>query len=476
MSRFYLTTTLPYVNSAPHIGFGMELVTADVICRTHQLQGDEVVFNTGTDEHGQKIFEAAQTAGQEIHQYVDGNAQSFHDLIKLLNTSSTHFIRTSQPEHYLAAQEFWRRCDKNGDIYKASYESLYCVGCELEKQLSDLVDDHCPLHPHLEIQKRAEENYFFRFSRYQQPLLDLYQKQNPFVLPVEKQTEITAFVQGGLKDFSISRLKSKLSWGVPVPDDDDHVMYVWFDALVGYISGLGWPDDTTVFDQFWPGVQIAGKDNLRQQSAMWQAMLLSAGLPPSRQILINGFISIDGQKMSKSLGNVISPTQLLERYGKDGARFLLIAITPVAGDIDISWTKLDSIYQNYLANGLGNLVSRLSKLAQLAHLTGSQLANQPNHDVVRNQVWSLITKYQFSDLMQTIDREIRAIDLELTLTKPWQLSGTAQSQKVTALITQLLDLVRGLEPIIPSTSQTILDHFATDQIADIKPLFERLKS
>ncbi len=475
MSRFYLTTTLPYVNSTPHIGFGMELVTADVICRTHVLQGDEVIFNTGTDEHGQKIFDAAQAAGQEVHQYVNQNAQAFHDLIKLLNISTTHFIRTSQPNHYLAAQEFWRRCDQNGDIYKANYVSLYCVGCELEKQLSDLVDNHCPLHPQLEIQKRDEENYFFRFSKYQQPLLDLYKNQADFVIPAEKQKEIVAFVKTGLHDFSISRLKSKLSWGIPVPGDDDHVMYVWFDALINYISTLGWPDDQVVFDQFWPVVQIAGKDNLRQQAAMWQAMLLSAGLTPSRQILINGFISIDGQKMSKSLGNVIAPDQLVERYGQDGARFLLIAIGPIAGDIDLSWAKLDTIYQSYLANGLGNLVSRLAKLAQLSHLTGPQIVHRiPNP--IRDQLWSTITSYHFTDLTQIIDQAIRAIDLELTLTKPWQLSGQAQVDKVTDLILQLLGLVVGLQPLMPVTCQKILTHFTADQITPIQPLFERLKS
>ncbi len=474
MSRFYLTTTLPYVNSAPHIGFGMELVAADVICRTHALLGDQVIFNTGTDEHGQKIFDAAQAAGQEVHQYVDRNAQSFHDLIDLLNISTTHFIRTSQPSHYLAAQEFWRRCDQNGDIYKANYQSLYCVGCELEKQLSDLVDGHCPLHPGLDIQKRDEENYFFRFSKYQQPLLDLYQRQSPFVLPEEKQTEITAFVQSGLKDFSISRLKSKLAWGIPVPGDDAHVMYVWFDALINYISTLGWPEEKTEFDQFWPGVQIAGKDNLRQQSAMWQAMLLSAGLAPSRQILINGFISIGGQKMSKSLGNVISPDQLVERYGQDGARFLLIAIGPVAGDIDISWDKLNLIYQNYLAHGLGNLVSRLAKLAQIAQLTGPQITASPL-TTTRDKLLSLITQYRFTDWLQLVDQSIRAIDLELTLTKPWQLTGQDQSEKVLALVVQLLDLVSGLQPVMPTTCQNIGLHLSADHIADIKPLFEGLK-
>lgn len=339
--HFYLTTTLPYVNAEPHIGFALEIVAADVICRFQRLQGKEVVFNTGTDEHGQKIFQKAVEAGLDPQTYCDQYAAKFSDLKKMLNLSYTHFIRTTDADHIAAAQEFWLRCQANGDIYKKQYQIKYCVGCELEKTDSELVDGHCPLHPNLELEVIEEENYFFTFSKYQEALLKLYQEKPDFVRPSGKQKEIASFVAQGLQDFSISRLKEKMPWGIDVPGDETQVMYVWFDALVNYISTLGWPDGQE-FKDFWPGMQVAGKDNLRQQSAMWQAMLLSAGVAPSEQILINGFISVDGQKMSKSLGNVISPKQMVERYGQEAARFLLINLGPFGGDMDVSWEKFDT--------------------------------------------------------------------------------------------------------------------------------------
>ncbi len=472
MPDFYLTTTLPYVNNVPHIGFGMEILAADVIARTHQLLGDKVVFNTGTDEHGQKIWDAAHKENLDVKAYVDKYAQNFQDLISLLNIATTHFVRTTDPHHIEATQVFWTKCQKAGDIYKAKYETLYCVGCEMEKQLSDLVENHCPLHPNQELEKRQEENYFFRFSKYQQALVDIYQKNPDFVLPASKHKEITAFVAAGINDFSISRLKEKMSWGIPVPGDKDHVMYVWFDALVNYISTLGWPDQLDIYQRFWPGTQIAGKDNLRQQAAMWQAMLLSAGLPPSRQILINGFISIDGQKMSKSLGNIITPAQLVQRYGVDATRLLLIALGPVDDDIDFNLSKLDQIYNNLLVNGLGNLVSRLAKLSQLAAVGGADIGalNQG----FAQQLYQLIASYQFKSVITLIDEKIREIDTQLNQTKPWTLQGEDQKECVIKLVALLLALVAGLTPLVPQAVAKIQDHFAQAKIVAINPLFTRI--
>jgi len=320
---FFITTTLPYVNGTPHVGFAMEIIEADVLARYQAQTGAEVVFNTGTDEHGVNIYRKALELGKEPQQYVNEMAETFKNLKPLLDLSFTHFARTTDSHHIVAAQEFWRRCEQAGDIYKKDYKIKYCTGCELEKTESELNDDgRCLLHPSKEIETIEEENYFFRWSKYQEPLLKLYQDNPHFVVPEKRLNEVRNFVAGGLQDFSISRLKEKMPWGIPVPGDDAHVMYVWFDALVNYISTLGWPDDLTTFEQFWPGIQIAGKDNLRQQAAMWQAMLMSAGLPTSRQILLNGFINVNGQKMSKTLGNVISPYEMVEKYGVDGTRYL----------------------------------------------------------------------------------------------------------------------------------------------------------
>jgi methionyl-tRNA synthetase len=419
MGKFYITTTAPYVNAEPHIGFALEIVTADALARYYRLLGDEVIFNTGTDEHGLKIYEEAQKAGIDPQEYVDKNASTFKKLVALLNLSVTHFGRTTDKNHIEAAQEFWRLCEKSGDIYKKLYKIKYCVGCELEKTDSELEDGKCPLHPNRELQIYEEENYFFSFSKYQDALLKLYEQNPHYVVPESKYKEIVNFVKRGLQDFSISRLKSKLPWGVEVPGDTEHVMYVWFDALVYYISTIGWPQEKKLFDEFWPGMQIAGKDNLRQQSAMWQAMLMSAGLPNSTCILINGFISIDGQKMSKSLGNVISPTELVEKFGVDGARYLLLNMGPVHDDIDLNWDKLVGRYNSDLANTLGNTVSRIAKLCQKSGASYAQ-DNPPGY---RSEVKDKLAEYRFDLALEEIWKRVQFIEQRIDETKPWTLEG-----------------------------------------------------
>ena len=275
--KFYITTTLPYVNSDPHIGFALEIIQADVIARYYRMQKYEVFFNTGVDEHGLKIFRKAKENNLDPQAYCDIYAKKFGDLKIALNLSYNNFIRTTDPHHIKAAQEFWLLCDKNGDIYKKNYKIKYCVGCELEKTESELENGKCPIHQNQEIEIIEEENYFFRYSKYQKKLLDFYKKNPNFVIPKSRFNEIREFTKRGLEDFSISRLKEKMPWGVPVPNDDKHIMFVWFDALVSYISALGWPDSFDKFNNFWPVFQVAGKDNPRQQSSKWQAMLMSAG-------------------------------------------------------------------------------------------------------------------------------------------------------------------------------------------------------
>src|SRR3989344_3527888 len=363
---FYITTTLPYVNAEPHIGFAMELIHADVVARAKQLQGEEVFFNTGTDEHGIKIYTKAQEAGKEPQEYADEYAKKFKNLIKFLgiNKEVVHFVRTTDEHHKKAVQEMWKLCEKNGDIYKKNYTIKYCNSCELEKTDSELENGRCAIHPDKELEIREEENYFFRFSKYQEPLLKFYRENPSFVLPDFRFNEIIKFVEKGLEDFSISRLKSKMSWGVAVPGYEDHVMYVWFDALVSYISTIGWPDDLKAFEKWWPVVQFAGKDQIRQQAAMWQAMLMAANLPPSKQIVIHGFLNFGGQKMSKSIGNVIAPQKIVEKFSLDALRYFVTREFNQFEDTDISWEKFDEWYNGSLANGLGNLVSRIMTLAE----------------------------------------------------------------------------------------------------------------
>ncbi|MFA6429921.1 MAG: methionine--tRNA ligase [Patescibacteria group bacterium] len=361
---FYVTTTLPYVNADPHLGFAMEIIRADALARYHALQGEEVIFNTGTDEHGLKIYRKAQENGLEPQEYVDGYSAKFQGLKDALHLSYTHFTRTTDAHHVKAAQEFWKRCRDNGDIYKKQYQVKYCVGCELEKTDSELVDGKCPLHPTTALELIDEENYFFRFSKYQQALLDLYDAHPDFVQPDYRLKEIRNFVSAGLTDFSVSRLKTKMPWGVEVPDDADHVMYVWFDALVNYISVLGWPEDQKTFERFWPGVQVCGKDNLRPQTAMWQAMLCSAGLPNSARVYVGGFLTVNGQKISKSLGNVIDPIALCNEYQTDPVRYFLLREIPFGDDGDFSYERLLGRYTSDLGNGLGNLLNRVIAMSR----------------------------------------------------------------------------------------------------------------
>jgi methionyl-tRNA synthetase len=345
------------------------------------------------------------------------------------------------------------------------------VGCELEKTESELVDGRCPLHPNQELEIRQEENYFFKFSNFQDQLLKLYQANPQFVKPEGKMKEITAFVASGLQDFSISRLKAKMPWGVSVPGDETHVMYVWFDALVNYISTLGWPDesDQGEYSQFWPGMQLAGKDNLRQQAAMWQAMLMAADLPPTKQILINGFISVAGQKMSKSLGNVIAPSEMMARYGIDATRYLLMNLGPFGADMDVTWDKLDTTYTAQLSNGLGNLCSRVAKLCEKTGFVN----NSPKPEIPENYHYKLTNFHLLEALGQT-QTMVAELDQYLAEKKPWTLEDKQAHESLAQSVEKIRSLGQLLLPFMPEIAQTVLDHFAQEKITALTPLFPRV--
>lgn len=466
--KFYITTTLPYVNAEPHLGFAMEIIQADIVARYHRLLGDEVIFNTGTDEHGMKVYKAALAQNQDIQSYTDEYAAKYDELKKALNLSYTNFIRTSNPHHKKAAQEFWRRCLKSGDIYKKNYKIKYCVGCELEKTDSELVNGKCLIHPNLEIEIVEEENYFFKFSKYQQSLLELYEKNPNFVLPDFRLKEIKEFVSSGLQDFSISRLREKLPWGVTVPDDENHVMYVWFDALVNYISTLGWPEDEKKFSEFWPGVQVAGKDNLRQQSAMWQAMLMSAGLPNSKQIIIHGFVTNAGQKMSKSLGNVINPFELVVKYGTDATRFLIAHDLNIFEDSDVTPERFHESYTANLANGLGNLVARVARLCEQNNITAPEPPTELDSIIKES-----LDEYRFNAATASIWLDISIADKKINQEKPWELDGGRAKVILEELVKMIQQIAFNLQPFLPETAEKILQQFS-GQIKSGPPLFPRL--
>ncbi len=488
MKTFYITTTLPYVNAEPHIGFALEIIKADVIARWHRGLGEEVFFNTGVDEHGTKIYQKAKELGLEPQAYCDEMSAKFGLLKEALNLSYNNFIRTTDEAHLKATQEFWRRSQAQGDIYKKVYKVKYCVGCELEKTESELVDGHCPLHPQQELELIEEENYFFKFSKYQEALLKFYQEHPDFVLPAGRFNEIKSFVERGLQDFSISRLKTKMPWGVAVPDDDEQVMYVWFDALINYISCLNWPlrqaqgrplgvevveGELSLFERFWPGTQICGKDNLRQQTAMWQAMLMSVGLPNSQQVLVNGFIGVDGVKMSKSLGNVVDPLELVKQYGTDAVRYYLLAEMNPFEDSDFSLKKFRSRYDSDLANGLGNLASRVATLAEKNQL--SFPLDDQNFDNLTKVFIDKMNHFLFNEALGELWKALREADAKLSQEQPWKMTSSPEMTKsLTPIINTLRQVAQLLEPLLPATAQKLQQQFKPEIISKGESLFPRV--
>ncbi len=472
---FYITSTLPYVNSDPHVGFAMEIIRADAIARAKKLQGYEVFFNTGTDEHGQKIYEKSIELGIDTQSYVDQYAEKFKGLKQILGLSEDiHFVRTTDTHHKKAAQEFWTRCQNNGDIYKKNYKIKYCVGCELEKTESELVEGRCELHPRGELEIREEENYFFRWSKYQKDLLQMYEENPTLVIPDFRFNEIKKFVERGLEDFSISRLKSKMSWGIEVPNDPDHVMYVWFDALINYISTLGWPEDEETFNKFWKNgtpVQYAGKDNLRQQSAMWQAMLMSAKLPPTHTIVIDGFITSGGQKMSKSLGNVINPYDVVVEYGTDALRYYCLRELSSFEDGDMTMEKFKEAYNANLANGIGNLTSRIMKMA-VSNLVSPVVVPESEN---MEEYFYLYESFDFVKITDYIWGKISEMDVYIQENQPFKVVKTDKEkgqEMIKDLVVKLYSVARMLNPILPETSQKIKELVKTNKSPE-SPIFLR---
>lgn len=474
---FYITTTLPYVNAEPHIGFAMELVRADVIARWKELSGHEVFFNTGTDEHGLKIFQKARDNHLEPQAYTDQAAAKFQGLISTLGIKpDVNFVRTTDAHHVMAAQEFWKTVDKNGHIYKKNYSVKYCVGCELEKTESELVNGRCPLHPLTELEIIEEENYFFRFSAFQKPLLELYASRPDFVVPDFRFNEIKAFVERGLEDFSISRLKSKMPWGIDVPGDETQVMYVWFDALVNYISAIGWPDRSADYEKWHVAtggmVQYCGKDNLRQQSAMWQAMLMAACLPPSRQIVINGFITGEGGiKMSKSLGNTVNPLDIVNEYGSEALRYYVCRELSPFEDSPFTVEKFKEAYNAALANGIGNLSSRIMKMAQ----DNLDAPVEAVSDELPEQFKAALDSFNIQAATNIVWQHVAEADQIIQSKAPFKLVKTdkpAAQEIIRDLCVRLYAIGCMLGPIMPQASASIKALVRTNKMPE-KPLFIR---
>lgn len=479
MTYKYLTTTLPYVNSDPHIGFAQEIVHADALARYWRLMGHEVFFTTGTDEHGQKIAEKADEKGESRQAYVDHFAGEFKKLIPALGLlPEIHFIRTTDEHHMHAAQELWKRCAAAGDIYKKKYKGLYCVGDEMFMKESELVNGRCPNHPNMEIQEIEEENYFFALSKYQS-YLEEYLSKEGVIVPEWRHQEALNFVKQGLEDFSISRERSRLDWGVPVLGDAEQVMYVWFDALTNYISTLGWPEDAEGnYAKFWTEgepMQMAGKDQIRFQSVMWQAMLKSAGLAPTHQVVYHGFINSGGQKMSKSLGNIINPFELVAKYGTDATRYLLLRHVHPFEDTDVTWERMDEWYNANMANGLGNLVSRVMKMAEDNLASPVTMESKPLEEAFSTS----IEAYRFDEAFDLIFAHIAKGDQHIQETQPFRmlksddaavvLEGKAIIEK---LVAHVYRIAEHLVPLMPDTAEKIMQAVKENKKPDT--LFARI--
>jgi methionyl-tRNA synthetase len=463
MRSFYVTTTLPYVNADPHIGFALEIVQADIIARYHALLGDDVFFNTGTDEHGLKIFRKAQEEGKTPQAYVDEYAEKFRLLKDKLHLyPDLHFIRTTDAHHKSAAQEMWRLCAQNGDIYKKKYKGLYCVGDEMFVKETDLVNGKCPNHPTMDLIEIEEENYFFRLIAYQDRLLN-YLSGEGVIVPEWRRLEAINFVKGGLEDFSISREKARLPWGVSVPDDDSQVMYVWFDALTNYISTLGWPDmSKSIFDKFWTNgftLQCAGKDQVRFQSIMWQAMLMSAKLSTTKQVVYHGFITSGGQKMSKSIGNVIDPYSIVEEYGADALRYFLARHVSPFEDSDFTMERFKEAYNADLVNGLGNLVARVMQMATTNLHDPVTMTKETQPDT---SVAAYLEAHEFNSAMDAIWERVGHNDALIAIKKPFtgiksDDSGVRDEALliIKKLVRELNAIATDLMPFMPETSRKV---------------------
>src|SRR3989338_1078746 len=464
MNKFYLTTSIAYVNAPPHVGFALELAQGDVIARYRKLLGSDVYYLTGTDEHGQKIAKAAEATGKDPAEFVDHISESFRALTKDLNISNNDFIRKSDKnKHWPGASEMWRALSDSGTLYKKDYDGLYCEGCEAFKALSDLTDGMCPDHKKKpEIIK--EENYFFRLSDYQDKLLKLYEEGVIKIIPEHRQNEVNNFIKQGLEDVSFSRPRKDLPWGIPVPGDEDHTIYVWADALVNYISALGYGrGDSELFNKFWPAdLHIIGKDILRFHAIIWPAMLFSAELPLPKSILVHGHIQSGGQKMSKSLGNVIDPFELINKYGADAVRYFLIKEIPTTEDGDMTKERMADIYSSELANGLGNLVARVAAIAEknFTEIIVSDDIFKEKTELVWQKYAENIENYKLNDALQNVFSLVREGNTYIDREKPWE--GDNAKNVIPNIVYLIINIGWLLMPFMPDTAEKILKQYGVD--------------
>ena len=472
VKRIYITTAIPYVNAAPHIGFALEAVQADCIARFYRALGYEVLFSSGTDENSLKNVQAAEAEGVPTGQLVDKYARQFAALKETLNLSWDIFNRTSLPHHFAGAQKLWDLCKKE-DIYKKKYKGLYCVGCELFYTPSELVAGKCPEHL-TTLEQVEEENYFFRLSAYQDFLYKLIDSDKLKIVPQTRKNEVLSFIKQGLADFSISRSRERArGWGVPVPGDPTQVLYVWFDALTTYLTALGFSRSDTRYEKYWEEnpnrLHVIGKGIIRFHAVYWPAMLASAGLPLPKTEFVHGYITVNGEKISKSLGNVIDPFELVEKFGVDPIRFYLLREIPSWGDGDFSVTRLKDLYNGELANGLGNLVARVARLCSDVNLN---LPEKKNFKF-KKSVSDNLKSFRFDQAILALWDEIKVLDGQINREKPWELAGSQLKKAISPIAQAVREIGFNLSPFLPETSEKILSQFS-GKVIQLASLFPRI--
>lgn len=452
MPKKYITASIPYVNAKPHIGHALEFVQGDVLARHYKQKGDDVYYISGADENSLKVVQAAEKADISVQEFADKNAVHFENLIKEYNISINKFQRSSSREHHASSQELWKRCEAAGDIYKKKYKGLYCVGCETFYKKEELNENgECLNHLGKPVQEVEEENYFFALSKYQDKLKQLIESDQYLVRPHFKKNEVLSFIEQGLEDFSISRSKERArDWGVLVPGDETQIMYVWFDALNVYRSAA--PD-------YWPAdLHIIGKDIIRFHAIYWPAILLSAELELPKELFVHGFITIDGQKMSKSIGNVVDPFELVQKYGIDPVRYYLLREIPADNDGDFSEEKFIGRYNADLANGLGNFVSRVATLADGQAFKVTEIEDSFTEKIisVEKRVKEYLEEKKFHDALAILWELISFGDSYLNEKEPWKVTDEKEKKK---LLNNLLSIIVKVQeliaPFLPETAKKI---------------------
>jgi methionyl-tRNA synthetase len=472
---FYVTTPIYYVNAAPHLGHAYTTIAVDALARHHRQRGEDVFFLTGTDEHGEPVADAAHALGIEPQELADKNAERFKALVPQLGAANDFFIRTTDPQHMAKVQEVLTRVKENGYVYEGTYEGWYCPRCADFKAENEVDEgNRCPIH-HIELTREREDSYFFKLSAFQEPLERLYAEREDFVAPRTRYNEALSFLRSGLHDVPLSR--HKLTWGVPVPWDKEHVFYVWFDALLNYYSALSYAkpgEDLT--DEFWPAsYHVIAKDILRFHAIYWPALLMAAGLELPERIFVHGYLLMDGEKMSKSLGNVLDPFAVIERFGADALRFYLLRDVPFGQDGSVSTEAFEQRYSSELANDFGNLASRVLAMV-VRYRDGAVAAGPPDpalapdFDGLTARVEGLIGKAELTLALEEIWERVRRLNRYVEEQAPWQLAkDESRARDLDRVLTTLAEGLRVvavlLWPYLPASSQRLLDALGTGDLS-----------